>query len=253
MPGLAKWITALIADCLGCQTNKDHRKDLQTAPLQEWSTMVPAPFHTVHIDYKGPLTPASHSCTYCLVCIDAFSNWIQVFPAKKQDGATTIRLFQKEWIFKFGIPQFIVTDRGTEFMNHEFIHWAEDLGIGIKPRTPYAPWTNGKVENQNNVFAKYLRNFLNESKTNWSELTAEFSFAANTTTIDMLGKTPYEIVFGQKPIVPMSLKLGAVRNTENICRPRKNDFCHELPVHSHSDFNDASEFIRQYLRPEFSD
>ena len=40
----------------------------------------------------------------------------------------------------------------------------------VTPRTAYSPWTNGKVETQNQHIAWYWRNFLKDAGTNWSSL-----------------------------------------------------------------------------------
>ena len=62
---------------------------------------------------------------------------------------------------------------------------------------------------------------------NWSSA-PNFAFADNTSVIYTTGKKPYEIVFGTKPQIPMSLKLGLYRNKHNICC---SEFCKDLPSH----------------------
>ena len=61
-PGMYKWINQLmlIAGCLDCQKNKHKRHDLNQAPSEKWTDTVPFPFHTVHIDHKGPINPTSN-------------------------------------------------------------------------------------------------------------------------------------------------------------------------------------------------
>ena len=72
---------------------------------------------------------------------------------------------------------------------------------------------------------------LDQAKGNWSDLAAKFAFAHNTTINASTGLTPYEIVFGQKPQIPISLKLGLLRNSELTCN---SEFCANLPLHRHS-------------------
>ena len=38
---------------------KQIRKDQNTTPNEKWGEEVPYPFHTVHIDHRGPLNPMS--------------------------------------------------------------------------------------------------------------------------------------------------------------------------------------------------
>ena len=49
----------------------------------------------------------------------------------------------------FGIPDILVTDNGNEYINGEFAHFCRTYNVQFKPRTPYAPWSNGLVENSN--------------------------------------------------------------------------------------------------------
>ena len=70
----------------------------------------------------------------------------------------------------------------------------------------YSPWTNGKVEIQNKHLDRYFRQFIFHQGTNWSELVSNFAFAHNTSVDYGTGQTPYEIVFGQKPQILLSMK-----------------------------------------------
>ena len=64
-----------------------------------------------------------------------------------------------------------------------------------------------------------VRHFLNESGNNWASLVDKFAFAHNTAVNYSTGYTPYKIVFGLKPQIPILLKLGLLRdNTKNEIR-----------------------------------
>ena len=243
-----KWVHALINDCLTCQSNKHKRHELHQGSLQEWSEKVPLPFHTVHIDHKGPINPKSFGNQHCLVVVDAFSRFIQVYPVPTTSAADTIKAMEK-FITTFGIPQKLVYDRGTAFMNADFTNWAKELGITMAPRTAYSPWTNGKVETQNRHLARYFRNFLNENANNWAKLAHQFAFAHNTTTSYTTGTSPYEIVFGTKPQIPLSLKLGLHRNRARICASK---FCEGLKPHTHTEQFTNNEAVDRFLSSEIS-
>ena len=92
-----------------------------------------------------------------------------VHPVTNTGAQATISAVEK-WIHSFGIPQSIVHDRGTVFINTEFINWTKELGITLRPRTAHSPWTNGKIETQNQPIARYWRNFLNDAGNNSSSL-----------------------------------------------------------------------------------
>ena len=104
-----------------CQKNKPKQKDLKEAPLQQWGQLETIPMKTSHIDHKGPLRPSSHGKNFCLVVIDAFSRYLQVYPCTHADCKETIKLLEK-YITTFGIPQQIIHDTGSIFMSNDFAH-----------------------------------------------------------------------------------------------------------------------------------
>ena len=60
-------------------------------------------------------------------------------------------------LLKIGPPQYLVTDRGTEYINQDMVHHCFLLDINHSPRTPYSPWTNALVEVQNRILGTHLR------------------------------------------------------------------------------------------------
>ena len=117
-----------------------------------------------------------------------------VYPVTNTGAQAKIAAVEKR-ILHFGIPQSIIHDRGTAFLNTDFVNWTKELEITLRPRTAHSPWTNGKVETQNQHIARYWRSFMNEAGNNWAPLAPKFAFAHNTSVNYTTGKTPYEIVF----------------------------------------------------------
>ena len=76
-----------------------------------------------------------------------------------------------------------------------------------------------------------------------------FAFAHNRSVNYTTGKTPYGIVFGTKPQIHMSLKLGLYRNKHKLfcC-----NFFKDLPSHSHSESSLKNELLDNLLQPQLS-
>ena len=77
-----------------------------------------------------------------------------VYPVTNTGAQATNSAVEKR-IHSFGIRPSIVHDRGTAFINTEFINWTKELGITLRPRTAHSPWTNGKIQTQNQYIARY--------------------------------------------------------------------------------------------------
>ena len=96
---------------------------------------------------------------------------------------------------------------------------------------------------------RYCRNFSNESGNKWSTLASKFAFAHNSSVYYTTGMTPYEIVFGVKPQIPMTLKLGLIRSKNKQC---KSEFCADLQPHTQSVNNLRNKSLDRLLKPQLS-
>ena len=125
---------------------------IQTAPTQSFSEHAPSFQYRISMDTKGPTNPPSHNKSYIHVIIDAFSHFVVTVPIKSNNAKTAVKTLLHHWIIKFGPPIYLVTDRGSEYVNKEMAHLCTLMGIRHSPRTAYSPWTNGLNEVQNRTW-----------------------------------------------------------------------------------------------------
>ena len=71
------------------------------------------------MDTKGPISPSSQNNSYIFVIIDAFSHFVVTNPAPNITSKYAIQTLLHHWITKFGPPQYLVTDRSTEYINQD--------------------------------------------------------------------------------------------------------------------------------------
>ena len=246
-PGMSDWIFALTVDCLTCRNSKPKPKHRNDVSLEDWQNET-VPFRTIHIDYKGPLHPPSNRNLQCVLIFDAFSRFLMAYPVTHTGAQAAISAVEKR-MHSFGIPQSNVHDRGMAFINTEIINWTKELGITLRPRTAHLPWTSGKNEKQNQHIDRYWRNFLNDAGNSWSSWSPKFAFAHNTSVNYTTGKTLSELLFGTKPLIPMSLKLGLYSIKHKLCC---SEFRKDLPSHSNSENNLKNQLLYELLRPQTS-
>jgi hypothetical protein len=60
----------------------------------------------------GPLKTAPSGFTHLLVAVDKFTKWVEAKPIRKLDGKTALK-FIKDIVVRFGIPDSIITDNGS--------------------------------------------------------------------------------------------------------------------------------------------
>ena len=67
---------------------------------------------------------------FLLVTVDKFIKWIEAMPVTTQDETSAMD-FIKFIVFKFGVPNNIITDNGTNFTSNEFKEYCQDMGIKV--------------------------------------------------------------------------------------------------------------------------
>ena len=73
------------------------------------------------------------------------------------------------WIAENELPEPLVTDNGTDFINYEFIILCHLYNIKHKPRISHGPRTSGLVEGMNRSLQKKLRCIINGTDTKYTE------------------------------------------------------------------------------------
>ena len=220
---------------------------IQTAPTQSFSEHVPSFNYRVSMDPKGPIPP-SHNKSYIHITFDAFSHFVVTVPIKSNNAKTAIKTLLHHWIIKFGPPIYLVTDRGSEFVDKEVAQLCTLMGIRHSPRTAYSPWTNGLVEVQNRNLGTHLRMFLHDTPKDWAFQVHMYAYAHNSQPLSELSISPHEIVFHTRPRIPLTFDLNLNRDTSKTCISR---YCSQLPEHSHNDISHLNPFVKELFQNPF--
>jgi hypothetical protein len=85
-------------------------------PLQ--AQVVIDPFKKWALDFLGPINPASKNKKYILVCNDYVTKWVEAKPLLATSEQSVVDFLFNEIFTRFGVPQEIVTDQGTQFTSH---------------------------------------------------------------------------------------------------------------------------------------
>jgi transposase InsO family protein len=104
----------------------------------------------------GPFKKAQGGYTHVLVAIDKFTKWIEYKLIASLTSAKAVEFIQ-DIIFRFGIPNSIITDLGSNFTSSEFFDFYEQWSIQIKYASVAHPRANGQVERANGMILEALR------------------------------------------------------------------------------------------------
>ena len=181
--------------CIPCQKSKVTRHT--KSPLGEF--LKPSGrFQEVHIDIVGPLPP-SNGNTYCLTCVDRYTNWMEAIPLENIYAETISKAFYNNWIVRFGVPWKLVTDRGTQFSSQIFQTLSRICGIKLLHTTAYHPQCNGKVERLHRSIKAALKAHNNLS---WSETLPTVLLGLRTAIHNDTNYTIAEMVYGENIKLP---------------------------------------------------
>ena len=91
----------------------------------------------------GPFPHAVGGFEYLYVAIDKFTKWPEVEAVRKVTAQSAIKFF-KGLVCRFGVPNRIITDNGTEFTSHAFMQYIKDLGSKCFRGTSTEQWPSGE-------------------------------------------------------------------------------------------------------------
>jgi transposase InsO family protein len=186
----------LVQRCEACQflSKQQHlpAQQLQTIPVT-W------PFVCWGLDMIGPFKKAQGGYTHVLVAIDKFTKWIEY-----------------KLIFRFGIPNSIITDLGSNFTSFEFFDFCEQRSIQIKYASVAHPKANGQVERANGMILEALRKKVFDKNEKfvgkWIRELPYVVWSLRTQPSRALhGNTPFFMVYCPEAVLPADLRFGAPR------------------------------------------
>jgi hypothetical protein len=118
---------------------------------------------------------------------------------------TIAKVFVEEIILKFGIPQMILTDQGSNLMSEVFTV-CKLLKIKKIKCSAYHSQSNRALKRNHHVLVEYLQCFILEDQSNCDKWLPYATFVFNTTPHTATGYTPHELLFGRKPNIPGTLQ-----------------------------------------------
>jgi transposase InsO family protein len=197
-----------VSHCWACQAYKRTGK-LNKWPLV-WRDRPPHPFHTVALDFFGPLTPSAAGHKWILVAMDMYSGFVELYAVKPEDmnSAGVAECLVDQLSTRHGAPTRILSDRGSVFLSDLANKVYAQLGARKLNTTAYHPQTNGKVERFMQQLAHMLAMTTDCAKADWHVWLPHVAFAQNTAHNRNTGSTPYMLAMGRQPHIALHVILG---------------------------------------------
>ncbi|KAL2082518.1 hypothetical protein ACEWY4_022336 [Coilia grayii] len=143
----------------------------------------------VGVDIMGPFPCSSDRKEYLVVFVDYYTRWVELFPIRSATAQTISCLFREEFLTRWGVPDFLLSDRGSQFVSSLFQELCE--------------------ERVNRNIKAMISSYVGDQHNKWTQYLPEFRFALNSSVHETTGVSPAELQLGRKLRSPMDkLLLG---------------------------------------------
>jgi hypothetical protein len=146
-----------------------------------------------------------------LLATDYLTKWVEEIPLKKVTSENMVEFVKEHIIYRFGIPQTITTDQGTQFTSSEFRDFVESMGIKLLNSSPYYAKDNGQAEASNKIMIKIIQKKIDQKSKRWHSVLNEALWAYRMAPHGATQTSPYELVYGHCAILPWEMQSDSRR------------------------------------------
>ena len=209
-----------VAQCPRCLRRKGTTRPALLQPF-----FATQPLEIIHLDHLT-LDPCKGQFESVLVVTDHFTRYAQAYAVKNQTALTTAKVLWEQFLRHYGFPQKRLTDQGPGFESQLFQELMNMARIENLRTSSYHPQTNGQCERFNSTLMNMLGTLTPDQKKDWKSHLLTMCHAYNSTQHSVTGYSPYYLMFGRHPRLPIDYQLGLTR--DNLTQPFKFKFVNKL-------------------------
>jgi hypothetical protein len=152
-----------------------------------------------------------------MVVVDLLSKVSHFVPCKETYTAEQLAYLFRSNIFKLhGMPEKIISDRGSTFVSEFWRSLLKLLRITPGFSTAYHPQTDGQTERMNQILEDYLRHFCSYYQDNWVKILDIAEFSINNLDSASLGTSPFFFANGFHPKFSTLTKNSGIRALDDF-------------------------------------
>ena len=202
------WWPGMTRDLRNCIKKCGHCRKYEAAPpvVPMKPLTCSGPGELLHVDFTliEETVPLKEEPVIrnVLVLQDHFSKYI-AYEVKDQTAHTAAETLRVGYFGLFGAPAYLISDQGKAFIGHIITHLCDLYGVQKLRTLPYHAQTNGQVERMNQTIICMIGKLGEDKKACWSEHLPELLLAYNATRSAVTGYSPYYLLFGRRPRIPV--------------------------------------------------
>jgi transposase InsO family protein len=209
-PGMSEDVVSYVGKCMSCMKRK------RWEPRAELVNITTSyPMEIVSMDFLG-LESSIGGYSNILVLTDHFTRFAMAVPTKNQTAKTTAKCLVDLFINHYGLPHRLHSDNGSNFTSQVIREMCKMLGIKRSTTTVYHPSGNGQTEKFNKSLLDMMATLPEMKKSRWKDYVQTLVHAYNCTKNSVTGFSPFHLMFGREPRLPIDHKFGLVGNSEEL-------------------------------------
>ena len=210
--GMKSDISNYVKSCEICAKKKLVR--VKTRLSMKITTTPIKGFQFVELDIVGPLPETVAGNKFLLTIQCNLTKYSDAIPLCDTTAEMIATAFTHEFICRFGCPEAIRTDQGSNLIGRVLSTVARLFKIRRYNSTAYHPQTQGSLERSHHSLIQYLKMFINEHS-DWDTWVKPAMFSYNTSIHTAHQFSPHELIFGYKARIPSEFSADRIERSFN--------------------------------------
>lgn len=199
-PNMRRDVKRYIKNCKVCGAQKS--TNTLPAGMLGKQKCIHYPFQMISMDLMGPFPRSKSGNCYLFVVTDYFSRFVLAKALRRATTEEILNYVENEVFLKFGVPQIISCDNGSQFISSQFRKMCDEYKVDkiwYNPR--YHPQAN-HTERMNRVIGTAIRSYISDNKHNcWDVNINKIAYAIRAAINESTGHSPNFMVFGR--VIPV--------------------------------------------------
>ena len=198
-PGMNRHVREHVRKCFQCTVTKAQTPVVRP-PL--CNLLAFKPLERLAIDFLK-LDRGRGGYEDVLVMTDSFTKFAQAVPCHDQTAPTVAKVLRDHWFMRYGVPLQLHSDQGRNFESDLIRETCELYGVRKTRTSPYHPQGNGQTERFNQTLCSLIKSLSQTERRKWPDALPHLVMIYNTTPHSVTGISPYTLMFGRKPVLPV--------------------------------------------------
>jgi hypothetical protein len=148
--------------------------------------------------------------------MDYLTKWPEVVALRNQKAETVARTLVEHLITRHGVPEQLLSDRGSNFLSELMQEICKLLGIEKINTSGYHPQTDGLVEKFNSTIINMLSKCVEKHGRNWDQQLPYVLFAYRVAVQESTQESPFYLLYGRDAQIPTETALSQPRTVYQL-------------------------------------